>query len=217
MCRHGRRGCCLSRRARRTPWPCSHARPGRSVSFLVHVRGGGGAKTHVLVRNVAAAAHDEQHRLPPRARGRVVGQQARTDDADGVDAAVPNVVHGLCSTAGEARGHDLARVDVGVVALSGVGRNPVDGGLHGLRVGAAAALGPALGDGQEAVAGDLLQEGLVGQALVAAGAVAPDEDGHFGGAGGLGGVVDGVVAEGGLGLVGRGGVGAGAAAALVGC
>jgi hypothetical protein len=58
---------------------------------------------------------------------------------------------------------------------------------------------------------------LVGQALVAAGAVAPDEDGHLGGAGGLGRVVDGVVAQGGLGLVGCGGVGTGAAAALVDC
>ena len=179
-------------------------------------RGGGGG-THVLVRDIAAAAHDEQHGLLPRARGGVVGQQAGADDADGVDAAVPDVVHGLGAAAGEARGHDLARVDVGVVALARVGRHPVDGGLHGLRVGAAAALGPAFGDGQEAVAGDLLQEGLVRQALVAAGAVAPDEDGHFGGAGGLGRVVDGVVAEGGLGLVGCGGVGTGAAAALVDC
>jgi hypothetical protein len=187
------------------------------LAFLASIGVGCGEKTHVLVRNIAAAAHDEQHRLLPRARGGVVGQQARADDTDGVDAAVPNVVHGLGSTAGEAGSHDLARVDVGVVALAGVGSHPVDGGLHGLRVGAATALGPAFGDGQEAVAGDLLQEGLVGQALVAAGAVAPDEDRHFGGAGRLGRVVDGVVTEGGLGLVGCGGVGAGAAAALVDC
>jgi hypothetical protein len=62
-----------------------------------------------------------------------------------------------------------------------------------------------------------LEERGVGASVRGAGAVAPDEDGPFFSAGGFRRIVDCVAGEGGVGFVGAGRVGAGAAALLGGC
>lgn len=157
--------------------------------------------THVLVRNITRSTHDEQDRLLPGACSAEVAKKTRADDADGLDTAVRDVIHGLRAAAGETSRHDLGGVYVRICALSSVLRDPINRLLHGLRVGLASAVGCALGDGKEAVTGNLLQKRLVGFALVAAGSVAPDEHWHLGGASALGWVVDGVVAKRVLGLV----------------
>lgn len=173
--------------------------------------------THVLVSNIATASQDEKDGLPPLTRGGLVGEQTRADDTDGVDALIPDVVHGLGSTARETRGEDLGGINIGVRALTGVLGDPVDGLLHGLRVRGSAAVGSALGDSEETVADNVLEERLVGTAVVAACAVAPDNDRLLLAAGVLGRVVDGVVTERVVRLVGSGSVLARAAGTLVFC
>ena len=173
--------------------------------------------TYVLVRNITGATQHEQDWLLPCACSSVVGQKSRADDANGVYTAIPDVVHSLCSTAGEARSHDLARVDIRIRALAGIRRHPIDGRLHGLRVRRATAVWRTFSDGQEAVASHLLEKGLVGPALVTAGTVTPDQHRHLSAACAVGGVVDGVVGEGTVRLVGARSIGSSTTASLSRC
>jgi hypothetical protein len=128
---------------------------------------------------------------------------------------MPDIIHSLYTSARKARSHDLGRIYIRIRARTRGPRDPVDGLRHGGLAGRTPTIRSALGDGEEAVAGDLLEERRVGGADVAAGAVAPDEDGELGGVGGFGGVVDCVVGETVIGFVGAGGVGTCAAALLL--
>jgi hypothetical protein len=138
--------------------------------------------TYVLVRNITTATQYKQDRLPPRARSRLVRQKSGANHANSVDVRVPDNVHGLGATARKASSHDLGGVNIGIGSSSSVLDNPLDRLVHGSRVGRASAVGRTLGDGEEAVAGNLLQKGRVGVANVAASAVAPDEHGELSGA-----------------------------------
>lgn len=111
---------------------------------------------------------------------RLVAQEARAEDADGFDARVPDLGHGLDAAAAVAGGHDLGAVDAGVLALAGVLDDPVDRRRHqGGRRRLRAPRRPRR-DGQVAVRGHLRQEVGVGRAVAAAAAVAPDEHGELG-------------------------------------
>jgi hypothetical protein len=148
-------------------------------------------------------------------RSRIVRQQPRADNPNGVNAAIPYIIHRLRPAAREARRHDLRSVDVRICACSSALRNPVHRRLHARRVRRPPAVGSALGDGEKPVGRDILEERGVGGADVAAGAVAPDENGELLTAGRrLGRVVDCVRGETVVGLVGAWGVGASAAACL---
>jgi hypothetical protein len=130
----------------------------------------------------------------------LVGKQPRANHANRVDVLVPDDIHRLGATARKPGCHDLGRIHVGVGTSAGILDNPLDGLVHGARIRRASTVGRTFGNGEEAVAGNLLQKSRVGSSDVAAGAVAPDEHGELGGAGVLGRVVDCVVPEGAVGL-----------------
>jgi hypothetical protein len=111
----------------------------------------------------------------------LVRKQSGANHANGVDVLVPDDIHGLSPTTREASSHDLGGINIGIGSSSGVLDNPLDCLVHGTRVGCAATIWRALSNGEEAMAGDLLQKGRVGIANVAAGAVAPDENGKLSG------------------------------------
>jgi len=131
---------------------------------------------YIVIGNVAAATDHKEDRLFKLASRRVVCEQPRANHANGLHVAIPDIIHSLNSATGEASGHDLGCIDIGIVSsTSGLG-NPVDSGGHSVLIGRAAASRRALSDGEEAMAGDVLKQGGVGCALVAAAAVAPHQD-----------------------------------------
>jgi hypothetical protein len=149
-----------------------------------------------LVSNVTASTQHEQDGLPPRAGSALVAKQARADHPNRVNILVPDDIHSLSATAREPGRHDLGRIHVGVGTGTGVLDNPLNGLVHGACVGRASAVGCTLSNGEEPIAGDLLQKSRVRSSDIAAGAVAPDKHRELGGACVLGRVVDRVVPEG---------------------
>jgi hypothetical protein len=153
-------------------------------------------RAHICVCNVTTSTEDKQHRLSPGLGRGLVTQQSRANHANGVDTAVPNIVHSLDPTTRKTRGHDLARIDVRIRARTCVLGDPVDGCFHGIFVGRSSSIGTTLSNGKEAVAGDVLQKRRVRATVSAAGAVAPDKHRHLLRACAFSRVVDGMPAEG---------------------
>jgi hypothetical protein len=176
-----------------------------------------GEETYISIGDITTTTQHKQHRLPPIPRRSLILQQPRADDADGIDAAVPNVINGLDTTAREARSHDPASIDVRIRSFTGILGNPSDCLIHRLRSGScSAAIGATLRDGEEAVARDVLQERRVGTTVGAAGAFTPDQYWQRDIAGrGFGWVVDGVALKRVVGLVVSGSIWACAASLLL--
>jgi hypothetical protein len=153
-------------------------------------------ETHICVCNVTTSTEHKQYRLPPVLGRSLVAQQPRANHANGIDTAIPDVVNSLDATTREARGHDLACIDIRIRARSCILCDPVNRCAHGVFVGRSSAIGTTLSNGKEAVAGDVLQKRRVRATVGAACAVTPDEYGHLLGASALGRVVDGMPAQG---------------------
>ena len=133
------------------PLPLGHAR--RHVAVIA---------LPVPVRDVARPAHEERTRASgSRARGRSPRVGRTTPDADVLDAGVVDLRVRLDAAAREARGRDAGGVDVGPLAVAaGVVGDKVDGLPHHGVVGAAAAAARgALRDDEDAVGGELREEG----------------------------------------------------------
>lgn len=128
--------------------PLGHARPHVVVIPLA-----------VGIRSIALPTHKEKDGLIELSRRAMVCEQARVPDADTLDARVPDLGVGLDAAAAPARGDDARGIDVGEGAAAGVAGDEVDRVGHHLGRGAAAAAGGAACDDEDAVRGDLREEG----------------------------------------------------------
>ena len=127
--------------------------------------------------------------------------QSRADYANRLNVDVLEGIFSLNSTAREASTHDLRAIHGSVAAGAGSLSCPVNSSAKSLGVRRASAAGRTLGNSNEAVAGDVLEEGSVGCARCAAATVAPDENGELLRGRGFGGIEYCVTAQGSVGFV----------------
>jgi hypothetical protein len=134
--------------------------------------------TYILMSNITRPTKSENNRLRELRRKLIVAKKTRVEDANRRNSIVVlHLVRFSTATAVPSR-KDTRAVDVQAI---GAADDPFDGFSHPINSGrATAAAGGSRGDGNESIRGDLGQEVLRGRAVVAAGAVTPDQHWHWG-------------------------------------
>jgi hypothetical protein len=87
-------------------------------------------KTHIRIRNVAAATKHKENRLPPILRRCLILQQPAANHADSVHTTIPNIIHRLHTPTAKSRRHDLRRIHIRIRARARRLAHPVNRCLH---------------------------------------------------------------------------------------
>lgn len=133
-------------------------------------------KTYIAVSDIIRAAEREHDRLRDSRGELVVVEKTRVEDSNGRDSIIVLHLIRFSAATAVASSHDARSIDIQAI---GTRNSPFDGFGHPFDSRRATIpTGSSGRDGNEAVRRNLSKEVLRRRAIIAAGAVAPDEDGH---------------------------------------